>query len=61
MVGQDWSGFEFAKKLDQLGLSSFIRLEVIKGKRKILVQSYTRFSYWLPNRNPELCLYAHSF
>ena len=38
MVGQDWSGFEFAKKPDQPGLSSLIRLEVMKDKRKILVQ-----------------------
>ena len=35
--GQVWSGFEFSTKPDQPGLSSFIRLEVIKDKRKILV------------------------
>ena len=38
MVGQVWSGFKFATKLDQPGLSSSIRLEVMKDKRKILVQ-----------------------
>ena len=40
-VGQVWSGIEFATKPDQPGLSSLIRLEVIKDKRKILVRSYT--------------------
>ena len=29
-VGQVWSGIEFATKPDQPGLSSLIRLEVIK-------------------------------
>ena len=38
LVSQVWSGFEFATKPDQPGLSSLIRLEVMKGKRKILVQ-----------------------
>ena len=36
-----WSGlvgFEFASKPDQPGLSSLIRLEVMKDKSKILVQ-----------------------
>ena len=36
-VGQVWSGIEFATKPDQPGLSSLIRLEVMKDKRKILV------------------------
>ena len=35
LVGQVWSGFEFATKPDQPGLSSLICLEVIKDKRKI--------------------------
>ena len=37
-VGQVWSGFESVTKPDQPGLSSLIRLEVMKDKRKILVQ-----------------------
>ena len=37
-VGQVWSGIEFVTKPDQPGLSSLIRLEVMKDKRKILVQ-----------------------
>ena len=61
LESRGWSGFEFAKELDQPGLSSLIRLEVIKDKRKILVQSYMRFSYPLPNRNTELYFNAHSF
>ena len=35
---QVWSGFEFATKPDQPGLSRLIRLEVIKDRRKILVR-----------------------
>ncbi len=40
-VGQVWSGIEFSTKPDQPGLSSLIRSEVTKDKRKILVLSYT--------------------
>ena len=37
-VGQVWSGFQFATKPDQPGRTSLIRLEIMKDKRKILVQ-----------------------
>ena len=37
-IGQVWSDFEFATKPDHSGLSSMIRLEVIKDRRKVLVR-----------------------
>ena len=60
-VGQVWSGFEFVTKPNQPRLSSLIRLEVIKDKRKILIRLYMRFLYRVLNRNQELCSYAHGF
>ena len=44
-VGQVWSGFEFVTKPDQPGLTSLIHLEVMKDKRKILVQFIERIFF----------------